>query len=207
MIIRLEEKKDFFEVEALIREAFWNVYKPGCSEHFIMHNMRTHKDFIPQLSFVMQDDSRENAPIIGQNVFFPAEIACFDGKKLKIATMGPIGIHPDYKRKGFGKMLLDYTLQKAKDYGFGAVCFEGNIDFYGKSGFDLASKMHVHYHGLPPEDEVPFFLCKELVPGFLRGIEGTYASPDVYFADDADVDAFDANFAPKQKLKLPGQLF
>lgn len=207
MIIRLEEKKDFFEVENLIREAFWNVYKPGCSEHFVMHKMRSHKDFIAELSFVMQDEGKENKPIIGQNVFFPAKIELQNGEMLKIATMGPISIHPSYKRKGFVKILLDYTLEKAKNFGFGAVCFEGNIDFYGKSGFDLASKKRIHYHGFSSKDEVPFFLCKELIPNFLAGIEGFYTPPEIYFVSDEEVENFDKNFLPKQKLKLKGQIF
>ena len=34
--IRLEEKKDYREVENLVRESFWNVYKPGCAEHYVI---------------------------------------------------------------------------------------------------------------------------------------------------------------------------
>ena len=121
-------------------------------------------------------------------------------------TMGPICIAPAYKRRGYGKMLLDYSLEKAGECGAGALCFEGNIDFYGKSGFTYASEFGIRYHGLPEGADASFFLCKELIPGYLDGITGVYATPRGYFVDEAEAEAFDRQFPPKVKLKLPGQL-
>ena len=104
-------------------------------------------------------------------------------------------------------MLLDYSLEKAKELGCGAVCFEGNIDFYGKSGFVTASTFGIRYHGLPEGEDASFFLCKELIAGYLDGITGEYATPQGYFVDVAEAESFDKEFPPKEKLKLPGQLF
>ena len=98
-------------------------------------------------------------------------------------------------------------MEKAKELGCGAVCFEGNIDFYGKSGFTYASKFGIRYHGLPEGEDASFFLCKELIPGYLEGITGEYATPQGYFVDEAEVEAFDREFPAKEKLKLPSQLF
>lgn len=122
-------------------------------------------------------------------------------------TLGPIGIHPDYKRQGYGKALLDYTLEKATEMGFGAVCFEGNIDFYGKSGFTYASSFGIRYHGLPEGEDASFFLCKELKTGYLDGIKGEYATPQGYFVDETEAEEFDKLFSIKEKKVLPGQLF
>ena len=122
-------------------------------------------------------------------------------------TLGPIGIHPDYKRQGYGKALLDYTLEKATEMGFGAVCFEGNIDFYGKSGFTYASSFGIRYHGLPEGEDASFFLCKELKTGYLDGIKGEYATPQGYFVDETEAEEFDKLFPIKEKKVLPGQLF
>jgi predicted N-acetyltransferase YhbS len=108
---------------------------------------------------------------------------------------------------GYGKMLLDYSLEKAAELGFGAVLFEGNIDFYGKSGFDYASRFNIRYHDLPEDADASFFLCRELIPGYLDGVTGVYQTPPGYYVEDRDVEAFDASFPPKKKLKLPGQLF
>ena len=91
--------------------------------------------------------------------------------------------------------------------GFGAVLFEGNIGFYGNSGFDYASKFGIRYHDLPEDADSSFFLCKELIPGYLDGITGVYQTPKGYYVEDADVEEFDKNFPPKEKLKLPGQIF
>ena len=201
-IIRKEIPADHREVENLIRESFWNVYRPGCLEHFVIHELRTDPAFVQELDFVMEMDGR----IIGQNMFMRAVIAADDGRKIPIMTMGPICIANDLKRQGYGKLLLDFSLEKAKELGCGALCFEGNIGFYGKSGFGYASDKGIRYHGLPEGADASFFLCKELIPGYLDGITGEYAPPQGYFVDEAACEEFDRNFPPKEKLKLPGQL-
>ena len=202
-IIRLERKDEHREVENLVREAFWNVYRPGCLEHYVLHCLRNDPAFIPELDFVMERDGK----LIGQNVFMRASIAADDGRTIPIMTMGPICIAPECKRQGYGKILLDYTMEKAAELGAGALCFEGNIDFYGKSGFTYASEFGVRYHGLPDGEDASFFLCRELIPGYLNGITGVYATPAGYFVDEEEAEAFDREFPAKQKLKLPGQLF
>lgn len=201
-IIRLETKKDYKEVENVTREAFWNVYRPGCMEHYVLHCYRNREDFIKELDFVMEKDGK----IIGHVMYSKAEIQTDDGRKIPIMTFGPISILPEYKRKGYGKKLLDYSMQKAKEMGAGALCIEGNIDFYGKSGFVVASTKGIHYYAEPRENEVPYFLVKELEEGFLDGMQGIYHTPEGYFVDEKEVEIFDQKFPKREKLKLPGQL-
>lgn len=203
IIIRLEKKVEYREVEKLVRESFWNVYKPGCSEHYVLHVLRDDPAFVKELDFVMEKDGR----LIGQNVFVRTVINADDGRDIDALTMGPICIAPELKRKGYGKLLLDYSLEKAAEMGFGAVLFEGNIDFYGKSGFDYARKFGIRYHDLPEGADDSFFLCKELIPGYLDEVTGVYQTPQAYYVDDADVNEFDRMFPEKEKLKLPGQIF
>lgn len=201
--IRLEQPEDYRETENLVREAFWNVYRPGCSEHYVLHVLREDPAFIRALDFVMEQDGK----LIGQNMFMKAVIEADDGRLIPILTMGPIGIAPERKRMGCGKMLLDYTLRKAAALGFGAVLFEGNIAFYGNSGFDYAHNFGIRYHDLPEGADDSFFLCKELIPGYLDGITGVYQTPQGYYVSDSEVEEFDKAFPQKEKLKLPGQLF
>ena len=202
-IIRLERKEEQRQVEHLVRESFWNVYRPGCLEHYVLHCLREDEAFIPELDFVLEKDGE----IIGQVIFMRAEIQADDGRGIPILTMGPIGIAPQWKRQGYGKKLLDFALERATDFGAGAVCFEGNIDFYGKSGFTVASAFGIRYHGLPEGEDASFFLCKELIDGYLDGITGEYATPEGYFVDEAEAEEFDKGFPRKEKLRLPGQLF
>ena len=202
-IIRLERKEEYAQVENLVREAFWNVYRPGCSEHYVLHVLREDPAFVKELDFVMEKDGS----LIGQNMFMRTVIEADDGRRIPVLTMGPICITPEKKRRGYGKKLLDYSLQKATQLGFGAVLFEGNIDFYGKSGFDFASRFGIRYHDLPEGADASFFLCKELIPGYLNGITGVYQTPKGYYVADADVEAFDKGFPAKEKQKLPGQIF
>ena len=201
--IRNEIPSDYSTVENLVRESFWNVYRPGCLEHFVLHTLRDDPAFVPELSFVMEADGQ----IIGQNCFVRAFISADDGRQIPIMTMGPICIANRLKRKGYGKKLLDYSLEKAKALGCGALCFEGNIAFYGKSGFVYASEKGIRYHGLPEDADASFFLCKELIPGYLDGITGEYTTPQGYYVDEAAAEEFDQTFPPRQKQKLPGQLF
>ena len=203
LIIRNEKREDYRAVENLIRESFWNVYRPGCLEHYVIHKLRDDAAFIPELSFVMELDGK----LIGQNVFMKANIKADDGRDIPIMTMGPICIAPEFKGKGYGKILLDYSLERAREYGCQALCFEGNINFYGKSGFTFASNFGIRYHGLPDGEDASFFLCKELEEGYLDGVTGEYAPPQGYFVDENEAEEFDKNFPKKEKLKLPGQLF
>ena len=200
--IRLERPEEYREVETLVRESFWNVYRPGCLEHYVLHQLRNDPDFVPQLDFVMELDGK----IIGQNMFMRAHISADDGSSIPIMTMGPICIAPELKRQGYGKILLDYSLKQAAMLGCGALCFEGNIGFYGKSGFDYARSFGLRYHDLPEGADDSFFLCKELIPGYLNGVTGVYAPPKGYFVDEQEAEEFDKQFPPKVKLKLPGQL-
>ena len=202
-IIRLERKEEHREVENLIREAFWNVYRPGCLEHYVIHQLRNDPAFVPELNFVME----RNGQLIGQNMFMRAVIHADDGREIPIMTMGPICIRSDLKRQGYGKRLLDYSLEKCAQLGCGALCFEGNIAFYGKSGFTYASEFGIRYHGLPEGADASFFLCRELIPGYLAGVTGVYAPPQGYFVDEAEAEAFDKAFPYKEKLVLPGQIF
>ena len=203
IIIRREEEKDYRSVEELTREAFWNVYCPGCKEHYVLHCYRDDPAFVPELDYIMELDGK----LIGQVIYVRSEIECGDGKKLPIMTFGPIGIAPEYKRKGYGKRLLDYSMEQAEKLGAGALAITGNIDFYGKSGFVPAKTKGVRYFDDP---DAEYFLIKELKKGFLEGVSGTYKDPEGYFVCDKDpqgFEKFEATFPEKQKLRLPGQLF
>ena len=202
---RREEEKDYRAVESLVRESFWNVYRPGCTEHFVLRHLRNDPAFVPELDFVMEKDGR----LIGQNVFVRAHIQADDGRAVPIMAMGPICVAPAFKRQGYGKMLLDYSLEQAAAFGCPALCFEGNIHFYGKSGFTYASRFGIRYHDLPEGADASFFLCKELIPGYLNGVTGVYTPPEGYFFAEQhpeDFERYDAQFPVKEKLVLPGQL-
>ena len=148
-----------------------------------------------------------NGELIGQVMYVRSEIACDDGRKLPVMTFGPIGIAPAYKRQGYGKYLLDYSMEKAQEMGAGALAITGNILFYGKSGFVPAKTKGIRYADDPEAD---YFLIKELIPGFLDGISGNYKDPEGYFICEKNPEAFEkfeAAFPKKGKLKLLGQLF
>jgi len=203
LIIRIETPADRDAAENLTREAFWNVYRPGCTEHYVLHCFRGRKEFVPELSLVMELDGH----LIGHVMYVRSAIRADDGTSVPIMTFGPLSIAPDCKRQGFGTILLRESMHRAALLGAGALAIEGSIGFYGKSGFVVASTRGIHYAAEPREAEVPYFLICELKPGFLSGLTGTYQDPEGYFVEEAAAARFDARFPPKEKLKLPGQLF
>ena len=197
IIIRLETKDDYRAVENLTRESFWNVYQPGCMEHYVLHCYRDDPAFVPDLDFVME----LGGEMIGQIIYVRSEIDCDDGRKVPIMTFGPIGVAPAYKRQGYGKQLLDYSMEKAKEMGAGALAITGNIDFYGKSGFVPAKTKGVCYADDPDAD---YFLIRELTPGFLDGVSGTYKDPEGYFVCEKDPDGFERFEADTRIHGVPG---
>lgn len=202
-VIRRETEDDYRNVENLTREAFWNVYRPGCTEHYILHCLRKDPAFVPELDLVMERDGE----LIGQIMYMRSAIICDDGRKVPVMTFGPVSIAPAYQRKGYGQHLLDVSMNKAREMGAGALAITGNIAFYGKSGFVPARSLGVYYADDPAAD---YFLIRELKPGFLSGITGVYRDPEGYLVSEKEPQAFeqfDAAFPKKEKQKLPGQLF
>ena len=197
---RNETPNDYRTIEHLTREAFWNVYRPGCLEHYVLHVLRDDPAFVPELDIVMEKDGE----IIGHVIYLRSAIETDDGRTIPIMTFGPISIDPRFQRQGYGKQLLEHSMQQARELGAGALAITGNIDFYGKSGFVVSKTLGVRYADDPEAD---YFLIAELKPGFLDGITGTYRDPVGYFVDEQEAEAFDAAFPPKEKLKLPGQIF
>ena len=202
-VIRRETPADRAATELLTREAFWNVYRPGCLEHFILHMFRDAPDFVPELDLVLEVNGR----LIGHVMYVHAAIQTDAGGVLPVMTFGPLSIHPDVQRRGYGRRLLDASLDRARELGAGAICIEGNLAFYGGSGFLPASHTGVRYGGAPAGEPPSYFLVRELRPGYLDGVTGVYHTPEGYFVDEAEAEAFDLRFPPKKRERLPGQLF
>lgn len=202
LLIRTETPADARAVEELTREAFWNVYRPGCMEHYLVHRFRGRPECVQDLNLVME----QNGVLIGHILYVKAAIELDQGGVFPVMTFGPVSIVPAYQRRGYGKKLVTESLKKARALGAKAVCMEGNLDFYGKVGFVKAGEKGIRYGDAPQGEEVPYFLIKELVPGALDGITGVYHTPEGYFVDEEEVERFDAGFPKKKKEKRPGQL-
>lgn len=205
--IRTETTADFRSVEELTRDAFWNVYRPGCFEHFVLRQFRSSSRFVPELSLVMEEDGK----LIGHVMYARSAVELTGGGTLPVMTFGPISICPSRQRQGLGKRLLDESMVKAAALGAGALLIAGNIAFYGKSGFIPASNFGIRYADADPSDAlVPYFLAKELVPGFLSKHNGLYRDPPEYFIAQRDptaFEAYEASFPAREKKRLPQQIF
>ena len=196
------EEKDYFETENLTREAFWNVYREGCFEHLIIHNLRKDKSFVKELDYCIEIDNK----IIANIVYAKGKLKLENGNIREILIFGPVSVLPEYQKKGYGEKLINYTIEKAKELGFDAIVIMGNPNYYKKFGFESCSKYKIYYEGLDKNEETPFFMIKILNDNNIENLKGIYSAPDCYKADEKELEEFDKKFPFKIKEKTEGQI-
>lgn len=190
--IRNEEEKDYRIVEELTREAFWNLYVPGCNEHYLTHIMRSHPDFIKELDFVAELDGK----IVGNIMYTKSWLIDEQENEMEIVTFGPLCVLPGYQRKGIGGALIRHTLPLAKQRGAKVLAILGDPHNYCKHGFKNAMDLGIS----AMNGDHPFgMLALELEPGTLAGRNWKYRYSDVYEIDDQEAEAFDKTFPKKEK--------
>lgn len=200
--IRREQEADYRVVENLTREAFWNVYKPGCDEHFILNQLRGHDDFVPELDLVAEYDGK----IVGHIAYSKATIVTNKGNDIECIAFGPLSVDPEYQAKGIGSKLIEHSLQVATQLGYTIVFITGNPTYYHKFGFESASKYGVHLEDIPQEDEAPFFMVKLLDKGALKNVSGAFRFSSGFEVSAEQVEIFDQGFPSKIKEIREGQL-
>lgn len=198
MPIRLETPADYREAEELTREAFWNHFSPGCAEHLILHQLRSHPDFVPALDFVAEEDGR----LVGHIAYTRAEIRREGGDSVAVLCLGPVSVLPERQRTGIGSALIRHSLGAARDLGFAAVCLYGDPRYYHRFGFRCAEKYDIR-------TEDGFYAAAlhalELKPGALADAAGRFAESPGFAVDEKALADFDAGFAPKEREETPFQ--
>ncbi len=203
MNIRLEEEKDYFEVENLTREAFWNVYRPGCFEHLIVHKIRNDKCFVKDLDYVIEDDDK----IVANIIYAKSKLKFENGKERETLLFGPVSVLPEYQSKGYGSRIIEYTIDKARKLGYKEIFITGNPEYYKRFGFERASKYNVYYNGMSKSEEFPFFMVKILDYKNIDIYNSTYSDPECYNdINEKELEEFDKKFPKKIKEKRQGQL-
>lgn len=200
-IIRNETPADYRAVENLTRESFWNVYKPGADEHYFVHQMRSHPDFIPELAFVLECDGE----IVGSILYTKAWLEDEQGQRKEILSFGPLCVAPKYQRQKLGKLLIEHSYAAARELGYDVNIIFGNPGNYVSRGFVSCKRKNVSF--VVPGNYPTALLVCELVPGVLDGKSWMYIPSTAADCceDTAAVEAFDAAFEPKEKLWMPSQ--
>ena len=196
--IRNEEERDYKKVEEVTRAAFWNLYVPGCDEHYLTHIMRSHEDFIRDLDFVIEVDGE----IVGNIMYTKAKLIDESGEEKDILTFGPVCILPEYQRAGYGKKIIEHSFDKAAALGFDVIVIFGNPGNYVSRGFKSCKKYNICVSdgGYPAA-----MLVKELKPGALDGRKWIYHQSAVYEIDQEEARRFDASLEKWEKKHLPCQ--
>ena len=197
--IRLEEENDFRDVEYMTREAFWDVYKPGCNEHLIVHKIRKVTAFIKELNFVACDKDK----IVGNIIYSKSKIINDENKNFEVLCMGPIGVLPSYQGQGIGSLLMKYSIEKAKLLGYKAIIIFGNPDYYHRFNFSNSKE-----YGIQTSwgDNFEAFMALELYDGGLNGISGKYYENAVFEIEKEELEIFEKEFPYKKKHVTDTQL-
>ena len=190
--IRNENENDYREVEEITRKAFYNLYVPGCCEHYLVHIMRDHQDFTSALDFVIEYDGK----LVGNIMYTKAKFVDEKGQEKEILTFGPVSILPEYQRRGFGKMLISYSFDKAMALGYDTVVIFGNPNNYVTNEFKSCKKYNVCLkNGKYPTA----MMVKELRANVLEDKKWIYYESPVMDVDIKKADAFDAEFETIEK--------
>lgn len=200
-IIRNETPADYRAVENLTRESFWNVYKPGADEHYFVHQMRSHPDFVPELAFVLECDGE----IVGSILYTKAWLEDEQGRRKEILSFGPLCVLPKYQRQKLGKLLIEHSFAAARKLGYDVNINFGNPGNYVSRGFVSCKRKNVSF--VVPGNHPTALLVAELVPGVLDGKSWMYIPSTAADCceDTAAVEAFDATFPPREKAWMPSQ--
>jgi predicted N-acetyltransferase YhbS len=197
--IRLEEKNDYRIVECLTREAFWNVYKPGCDEHLIVHKIRKVPAFIKELSFVALDGDE----IVGHIIYSKAKVINGKNQQVAVLCMGPIAVLPSYQGQGVGSLLMNHSIEKTKQLGYRAIIIFGNPDYYHRFGFINAKEYGVQ---TPSGENFEEFMALELYGSGLNGISGKFYADEVFGIEKDELEIFEKEFPHKEKRVTDTQL-
>ena len=197
----METEEDYFEVENMVRNSFWNVYRPGAFEHYIVHNLRDDESFLENLTYVMES----NDGIIGY-IGYSEGFIDYGDERIGAVVLGPLAIHEDFQNHGLGSKLIDHTLNLAKDEDIPFVFVVGDEDYYRRFGFISASEYDLYLEGTDMGEECPFFMIRLFDESKLKDGIGIFHNPDVFDVNPEDVDEFDKKFEYKKKEVLEGQL-
>ena len=198
LIIRKEEKEDYRTVEQLVREAFWNLYVPGCNEHYILHNLRESKDFIPELDLVAEKEGQ----IVGQIAYSRAIIKGEGAEDKEIITFGPLSVLPAFQRRGIGSALSVHTISLARDMHYPAICIYGDPRYYSRFGFRCAEKYEIK----TADDRFAVSLqVLELKQGALNNVSGRFIESAAFAVDENEFAQYDETFPFREKKETDSQ--
>ncbi len=199
IIIRREIEADQLPVEMLTREAFWNLYRPGCDEHYTTHRIRGHEDFLPELTFVAEVDGQ----IVGSIIYTRSWVINQLGEKVETVTFGPLCVHPAWQRRGVGMALIEHTRDLAAQKRYPAILILGDPHNYVRHGFKTGKDMRV----CTLDGKYPLgLLVLELRPGFFASSpQWRFQTSAAYDFAPEEAEAYDASFPPKEKKHQSSQ--
>jgi putative acetyltransferase len=198
LTIRNEQKEDYTTVEQLVREAFWNLYVPGCNEHFVLHNLRKSKDFVAELDFVAENEGW----IVGQIAYSRGIIKGKGTEDEQVIGFGPLSVLPAFQRRGIGSALITHTIALARDMGYPAICIYGDPRYYSRFGFRCAERYEIK----TADDKFAVALqVLELKQGALSNVAGRFIESAAFTVDETEFAQYDTAFPSKEKKETESQ--
>jgi len=198
LIIKQTEKEFFFQTENLTREAFWNLFKPGCDEHLVLHNIRKSENYTEDLDLV----AFFNQQIIGHIISTKAKVIDSMNLEHEILCVGPISVLPEFQNKGIGSKLIEYSISLARKLEFVGMILFGNPDYYHRFGFINAKEFEIttkDFQNFEP------FMALQLKENGLERVKGKFYEDTAYMIDQSELIEFEKKFPEKEKKKTETQ--
>lgn len=194
IVIRNEKKEEQFIVEKVIRESFWDVYKPGCDEHLMVNQLHQSKDFIPELDFVAECEGK----IVGNIVCSYCRVVN-DNDQVEnckdVIAIGPLGVLPEYQNKGIGRLLIEEVKRKSAEMGISGIVLYGNPQYYNRFGFIDAKEYII---STPDGENFEFFMALETFPESLSLISGRCFESSAFEIDQEVLKEFEKRFIERK---------
>lgn len=194
ILIQRTKPEDFQVTENITRETFWNLFKPGCDEHLVLHKLRKSNCYISSLDLVALSETK----IIGHIIVTKANVVDIHNKKNQVLCVGPISVLPAFQIKGIGTKLLNETIAIAKELGYSAMILFGHPAYYHRFAF-----VNAQHFGITTKEGMNFepFMALELYPNALAAVSGKFFEDQAFETNEEELNKFEKLFPKKEKGK------
>lgn len=190
--ITVTSEADLLNTEHLTRDVFWNLFKPGCDEHLVLHKLRKSNAYIADLDLVSWDKGQ----ITGHIISTMAEVKNENGSVHKVLCAGPLSVSEDLQNHGIGSALMLSSIDRAKALGYKGIVLFGNPDYCHRFGFQDAANFEIS-----TSDGLNFsaFMVLELYDNALQNVKGRFFESEAFQVDEEELNNFELKFPFREK--------
>lgn len=199
ILYSVEEPADRPKLFNMMRDAFWNLYQPGCEEHVILQKMWRSEDYLRDLSLVAK---LSDGTLAGYIAYSKSSIVDASGQPTETISFGPVAVSPEHQGKGIGKLLITKSIERCRELGYKAIVILGYPALYTQFGFRNGREFGVT---METGDSAKGLQVLELQQGYLDGVNGKYLPPKAHEASACEIEEVEKDLPVKEKFETRSQ--